>query len=138
MPARMRRGGSLGRQSEDRPQDLVRHFHEAFGLGAPEHISVADFPGELRVRLIAEELDEFADAVRRQDPVAMIDALCDLLYVVYGAGVALGVDLEPFFREVHRSNMAKAGGDTREDGKQLKPEGWEPPQIAAILEQQKS
>jgi len=35
----------------------------------------------------------------------MIDALCDLLYVTAGAPVEMGVELGPFFDEVHASNM---------------------------------
>lgn len=45
----------------------------------------------------------------------------------------LGVDLRPFFREVHRTNMNKLKGPKREDGKQLKPDGWKPPRIEAML-----
>lgn len=30
--------------------------------------------------------------------------------------------------------MLKVGGATREDGKILKPPGWQPPQIAPLLE----
>jgi predicted HAD superfamily Cof-like phosphohydrolase len=32
--------------------------------------------------------------------------------------------------------MAKAGGPKRADGKQLKPEGWTPPDLAPILAEQ--
>lgn len=63
-----------------------------------------------------------------------IDGLCDLLYVTFGTAVAMGIDLDPFFEEVHRANMAKLDGPKREDGKQLKPEGWQPPNHRAILE----
>ena len=41
------------------------------------------------------------------------------------------------FNEVHRSNMAKlVDGKVirREDGKVLKPEGWQPPQLAQFLQ----
>lgn len=65
--------------------------------------------------------------------VAVIDGLCDLLCVVYGAAAEFGVDLAPFWDEVHRTNMAKAGGPLREDGKRLKPPGWVPPDIAGVL-----
>lgn len=72
----------------------------------------------------------------KPDMIEVIDGLCDLLYVTYGAAVRSGIDLEPFFAEVHRSNMEKTGGDTRADGKILKPEGWVPPKIAELLEEQ--
>jgi hypothetical protein len=32
--------------------------------------------------------------------------------------------------------MAKVGGPVRPDGKKLKPEGWQPPDIAGILRAQ--
>ena len=108
-------------------------FHRRFGSPPPEKPDLERFPGALRVRLIQEEADEFAQAVADGDPAEMVDALCDLLYVTYGAAVDLGVDLQPFFAEVHRSNMAKVGGRRREDGKWLKPAGWTPPDIAGLL-----
>lgn len=117
-----------------REQAMVAEFHRQFGGGAPDHLDLAQFPGELRIRLIEEEAEEFAEAVRAGDVPEMVDALCDLLYVTYGAAVSLGVDLEPFFDEVHRSNMAKVGGHRREDGKWVKPANWQPPDIAGLLE----
>src|SRR3712207_9578951 len=99
---------------------MVAAFHRKFGAPPPDRPSLEGFPGDLRVRLIEEEAAEFAKAVQDGDMVEMIDALCDLLYVTYGAAVDLGVDLEPFFAEVHRSNLAKVGGTRRADGKWLK------------------
>src|SRR5215204_1216500 len=100
-------------------QAMVAEFHRTFGFPGPETLEPESFPGELRISLIEEEAREFADAVRANDVPEMVDALCDLLYVTYGAAVALGVDLDPFFREVHRSNMTKVGGTRRADGKWL-------------------
>ena len=114
-------------------QRQVREFHEAFELGAPGSLEAGSFPAELRIRLIEEEASEFAVAARAGDVVGVLDALCDLLYVTYGAAVSLGVDIEPFFEEVHRSNMAKVGGTRRPDGKWLKPPDWQPPDLARIL-----
>jgi predicted HAD superfamily Cof-like phosphohydrolase len=116
-----------------REQAMVAEFHRQFGGGAPEDLDLEHFPGELRIRLIEEETEEFAEAVRAGDVPEMVDALCDLLYVTYGAAVSLGVDLEPFFEEVHRSNMAKVGGHRREDGKWVKPAHWQPPDIKGLL-----
>lgn len=47
-----------------------------------------------------------------------------------------GIDLSPFFDEVHRTNMLKEGGSKRPDGKVLKPDGWQPPRIKEMLEEQ--
>jgi NTP pyrophosphatase (non-canonical NTP hydrolase) len=116
-------------------QALVREFHEAFELGAPVTLEAETFPAELRIRLIEEEASEFAVAARAGDVIGVLDALCDLLYVTYGAAVSLGVDIEPFFNEVHRSNMAKVGGTRRPDGKWLKPADWQPPDLARILKE---
>ena len=115
-------------------QAMVAEFHRTFGFPGPDRFEPEAFPGELRISLIEEEAREFAEAVRANDVPEMVDALCDLLYVTYGAAVALGVDLDPFFREVHRANMAKVGGTRRADGKWLKPAGWQPPDIAGLLE----
>lgn len=58
----------------------------------------------LRYNLIDEELKEFNDATNIYE---VADALGDLLYVVLGAAVTYGIDLEPVFQEIHRSNMTK-------------------------------
>lgn len=120
----------------DRPwqqQELVDQFMRALKQNRPSFPTLA-FPIRLRVNLIVEEASEFQRAANRGDWVEMIDALCDLLYVTHGAGSAMGVDLHPFFQEVHRTNMEKTGGPVRpSDGKILKPEGWKPPDIAGML-----
>lgn len=176
-------------------QQLVSEFNKA--VESPRSTA-------LRASLIAEEGKETVDAIEAKDPVELIDGLCDLLYVVYGAAdtfdlelstphtfftaserplgwaqinellenfkgsiekavsaldtmteevgtyevkhylenlankcwiiasQCLAIDLDPFFREVHRANMEKLKGPKREDGKQLKPEGWQPPRIAEM------
>lgn len=114
------------------PQRDVEEFHRA--LEVPVGSSPAIRRPELRAALIEEEAREAVDAIRRGDLVGAIDGLCDLLYVGYGAAVEFGVDLAPFWDEVHRTNMAKQGGHVRADGKRLKPPGWTPPDIAGLLD----
>jgi len=63
----------------------------------------------------------------------VIDAICDCIVVLHNTSNAMGVDIEPFFDEVHRTNMQKAEGPLREDGKRLKPPGWKPPEIEKML-----
>lgn len=110
----------------------VEEFHRAL------NIPIADTPGirrgELRAELIREEAKETVRAIEDGDLIQAIDGLCDLLCVVYGAALEFGIrDLSPFWAEVHRTNMAKAGGPVREDGKVLKPEGWTPPDLEGVL-----
>jgi predicted HAD superfamily Cof-like phosphohydrolase len=115
-------------------QNEVAEFHAALD------IPIGDTPAlrrvDLRCALIAEECRETIEAAENGDLVGAIDGLCDVLYVVYGAALEWGVDLAPFWDEVQRSNMAKVGGPTRPDGKRLKPEGWQPPDIAGVLRAQ--
>src|SRR3954464_9197429 len=112
--------------------DMVREFHAKFGL--PVGDSVSFRAADLRGKLIAEEARETVDALKLRDMVEVADGLCDVLYVVFGTAISLGIDLLPLFAEVHRTNMRKDGGATRADGKILKPEGWKPPEILKLLE----
>jgi len=119
--------------------ELVEDFMEAMGQ---EVNAVPTWPEEeiqrLRLDLIEEELDELHYAIDNKDMVEIADALGDLLYVVYGAGHAFGIDLDECFKEIHASNMSKLGPDgkpiKREDGKVLKPDTFFPPDLKKILE----
>ena len=145
-------------------QEAVYDFHYATNSTTRDVPELTD--PELRAKLIMEEAVEtvaamgfYADAYishvnpNPEDPWVIevaefhkgydepnfpdaIDGLADLLYVIFGSAVAWGIDLEPFFNEVHRANMAKLSGPKREDGKQLKPEGWQPPAIQEELDEQ--
>lgn len=111
----------------------VMDFHRVV-VGIEDPTTPAIRRPELRVELIREEAEETVWAIENGDLVGAIDGFCDLLCVVYGAAAEFGIDLEPFWNEVHRTNMAKAGGPLREDGKRLKPPGWVAPDIAGVLE----
>jgi len=112
-------------------QAMVRAFHDA--IGAPNGETPAIRRSDLRAALIEEEAAETCAAIRAGDLVKAIDGLCDLIYVVVGTALEFGIDLEPFFAEVHRTNLAKINGPVREDGKRLKPPGWKPPDIEGLL-----
>lgn len=92
---------------------------------------------ELREKLLREEFGETLEALQAGDLVELADGLADLIVVAIGTALEHGIDLRPVWDEVHRSNMAKKGGPIREDGKQLKPKGWVPPQIEKVLQQQR-
>lgn len=111
---------------------------------------------ELRIKLIAEELCELAEAFGLQlfidndmgvqvydsddvpDLIAAADATTDLRVVVIGTDVAMGVDGEPCWAEVHRSNMSKfIDGHRREDGKWVKGPSYSPADLKGVIEQQR-
>lgn len=87
-------------------QERVKEFHEFYNLPRPDAPTLDEFT-EVRCRLIEEEATELRTAFEEGNIVEIIDALADLEYVVAGGAVALGIDLEPFSKEVHRSNMTK-------------------------------
>jgi predicted HAD superfamily Cof-like phosphohydrolase len=117
-------------------QCMVLEFHRKYGAPvgtAPAQIGAKD--RLRRARLIITEAAEFLEAADKGDFVEMVDALADLLVVVYGAAIEMGVDLEPVFAEVHRSNMSKDGGKDA-GGKILKGSGFHPPNILTELRKQ--
>jgi predicted HAD superfamily Cof-like phosphohydrolase len=119
-------------------QDKVKRFHDTYGLDDPAGPTMPPVEVQnLRVRLILEEAYEFREAGEGCDLPHAIKELCDLLYVVLGTANAYGIDIEPFFAEVHRSNMTKVwpDGAVHKDanGKVIKPHTYSPADIAGVL-----
>lgn len=118
-------------------QRMVAEFHRTFGIASAETPTVSDeYTKALRIRLIQEEFDELKEALQEGELASVAKELADLLYVVYGTAVSYGIDMEPVFREVHRSNMSKVGGHKRADGKWVKPAHYSPASIEPILTSQ--
>ncbi|GAB2815313.1 MazG nucleotide pyrophosphohydrolase domain-containing protein [Actinoallomurus bryophytorum] len=120
----------------------VAAFHATFGLPRSDE-PTADIPAELaalRVRLLAEEVEEFATATEQRDIVGIADALADIVYVAYGSAITYGIDLDAVLAEVHRSNMTKLDDDgrvlLRQDGKVAKSQNYTPPNVAGVLRDQ--
>jgi predicted HAD superfamily Cof-like phosphohydrolase len=89
--------------------------------------------------LIGEEVGELIQAIRNNDRVEQLDALIDILVVTAGAIHSLGADGTNAWNEVMRTNFAKVDPTTgkvrrREDGKILKPENWQPPQLQSYVQ----
>jgi predicted HAD superfamily Cof-like phosphohydrolase len=88
--------------------------------------------------LITEEYYEFLDARIANDPVEELDACMDMIWVILGFCKMRGFDVSGAWAEVARSNLSKIDPVTkkvikREDGKVLKPEGWEPPDLGKYV-----
>ena len=92
---------------------------------------------QLRYNLIKEELDEFEESIKEKNLTEIADALTDLLYVIYGAGHAFGIDLDRCFAEVQRSNMSKLGEDGKpiynEHGKVMKGPNYTKPNLKQFI-----
>lgn len=126
----------------------IHEFHRAIGLNPASKPTIPEL-GLLRLRrtLVQEEWAEVQEefdilqgrlqqgkGLEIADLVPLVHELTDLLYVTYGALDLLGVDADAVFAEVHRANMQKTTGPKRADGKQLKPDGWQPADVRGVLE----
>ena len=92
--------------------EKVSHFNRVFGLPDYDKLQKNVFTEnpklvKLRLDLIKEEVSELEEAIQNHDMKEVIDALSDILYVVYGAGSSFGIDLDKSFDIVHDSNMSK-------------------------------
>lgn len=124
-------------QPDKDPQSMVEGFHRLFDIVVQQTPGPIDERTRmLRERLIQEEFEELKEAMGKEDLVAIAKELADLLYVVYGTAVSYGIDMDPVFREVHRSNMSKIGGYKREDGKWVKPPTYSAAAIQPLLAEQ--
>ena len=132
----------------------VESFHALHGQIDPLTPSSTDGATlQLRIDLITEEFDELidelvklqVDALHTTPKIAELDRLAhiakeiaDLIYVSVGTASVLGIDIAPVWEAVHESNMKKADGPLRLDGKRLKPPDWKPPNIVAIIREQQA
>jgi len=65
---------------------------------------------KLRYSLIEEEINELEnDGINANNVTEIIDALSDILYVVYGAGASFGINIDYFFKEFMDENASISG-----------------------------
>jgi len=100
--------------------ELVYDMMERYEQETPEYpVPMSGATKALRVKLITEEFNEVMDAINNNEPMKNVaKELVDLLVVTYGTLIAMGVDANAAFREVHMSNLSKFG----DDGKPIKNE----------------
>jgi predicted HAD superfamily Cof-like phosphohydrolase len=77
----------------------VGEFHQVFGHPIADGKQDVLFDdnkklASFRISLITEEISELLEAYEANDLVEFVDALSDILYVVYGAGLVFGVRFE--------------------------------------------
>jgi predicted HAD superfamily Cof-like phosphohydrolase len=116
--------------------EQLKEWNKACGIHTPPHfIALHKDRMRLRYDLLDEENSEY---VLADNHVELADALGDMLYVLIGTVVEHGLSdkIEAVFDEIHRSNMTKVVDGVvkkRDDGKILKPSGYQKPNIENIL-----
>lgn len=119
--------------------EMVKTFMEIMGQ---EVKTSPNFPSpevlELRMALIIEEVAELEEGVQNNDLINVAKELTDILYVIYGMGHSLGIDLDATFREVQASNLSKLDDNgnpilRESDGKVLKGPNYFEPNIAKVI-----
>lgn len=119
----------------------VRDFHTKFG------VPMADRPAfleesmeEFRTKFMQEELNEFSDACGIGNMEKAADALVDLVYVVIGTALMMGLPWPELWAEVQRANMEKRRAVSASESKRgstldvVKPEGWRGPDHLPALQ----
>lgn len=109
---------------------------DAFHTACDQYPSKENY--DLYLKLIEEEYGELKEAVAANDRIEQLDALIDILVVTIGAIRAGGFDGIGAWNEVMQTNFAKIDPDTgkvrkRADGKILKPEGWQAPNLKEFV-----
>ena len=125
----------------DETIDMVRQFHDAFGIENADEpttkLSIDDIL--LRYTLMREENEEYLEAAKNGDLVEIADALGDMLYILCGTMLKHGLQghMEAVFREIQASNMSKLDAEGkpiyREDGKVMKSALYRKPDIKSIV-----
>lgn len=90
-----------------------------------------------REEFIQEELEELMVAFYGDNLAAVADALIDLVYVVMGTAVMMGLPWQALWDAVQYANIRKErdpSRDTEHHKGVIKPKGWEPPNLKAILD----
>ncbi len=118
--------------------DKVGTFMKTFGQEVKTKPSFStDKINKLRIDLIKEELNELTEAMNNKDLLEVADALTDILYVTYGAGHALGINLDKCFQEVQNSNMSKLDENGKpifnEQGKVMKGPNYFKPNLSKFV-----
>ena len=118
---------------------LVREWHQSFQVPVENDPVLPEGRREMRLAILEEEVSELREAVEAGNMVQVLDALCDIQYVLDGTFLEFGLHhvKSQAFNEVHGSNMSKLGADgapiLRADGKVLKGPNFRRPDLAQFI-----
>lgn len=144
-------------------EDVVKEFHEKFKHQIDHNLGDDIVLLQLRLKLIKEEVNELEkdvvqiECLKRLIPLSenedekkeheqklrsvkvnFLRELADIQYLISGAAVTFGLNLEEAFKRIHESNMSKLGEDGnpifREDGKVLKGPNFRAPVLDDLID----
>lgn len=106
--------------------------------------TLRNLPSALIPKVIAKGMEvnrKFIEASVRRDLTALADSLTILIDFTDAVERCVGINIEPVFDEIQRSNMSKIWPDGKvhrreSDGKILKPETYSPADIKKVLSDQ--
>lgn len=124
---------------------IQRQFMLACGQDAPDSPEFNEEGAVLWLSLMDEEMNELTEALANYkrnpyDITAMAELTAeavDFVYVLLGFMNSQGLPFDAMFAQIHGANMRKVGPDgkviRRDDGKILKPDGWEPANKVQVI-----
>ena len=121
--------------------ELRRDFNNAFEIKSNSKFQlISKQSHELEYSMMLEELNEYKKACEEKDLTEVLDAITDMLYLLFGISYKHGLSvaqLENAFQEVHRSNMSELwdGRVVKNDkGKVVKPITFSEPNLRKIID----
>lgn len=100
---------SQSKEKEKSNFEKIIEFHTSFGIPYNQTLNTTEIQtfrtASLRIKLINEELNELYSA---KDLIQQLDAIGDLLYVVYGTGATFGINLDAEFNIEYMTQLQSA------------------------------
>ena len=131
------------------PFTLRRDFMQRFDMNLPAQPQYHAEALSMWQTMLQEEWQEFMTALQDYRQLPQADAAgqtrlraelaaegVDVLNVLIGLLLSQGLPLEEMFAAIHAANLAKCVDGKvvrREDGKILKPEGWQPAEKEGVI-----
>ena len=131
------------------PFALRRDFMQRFDMNLPAQPQYHAEALSMWQTMLQEEWQEFMTALQDYRQLPQADAAgqtrlraelaaegVDVLNVLIGLLLSQGLPLEEMFAAIHAANLAKCVNGKvvrREDGKILKPEGWQPADKEGVI-----
>ena len=119
--------------------EAVRNWHKKFCVPIKNVPEIPADRVEMRHNILQEEVNELHEAMMAGNKEQTLDALCDIIFVVFGTALETGLAgcLPEAFDEVYYSNMSKLDENgnpiVREDGKILKSNLFRKPNLKHFL-----